>query len=350
MSEPSESQKRGRRKPATLRKVAEKAGVSHAAVSRTFTEGGSVSTKMRSKVEKAAKELGYFPNALASSLTTGRTKLIGLIADNFDNPFFLKVFGLLTEGLQNQGLRPLLVNLRNETDPENSIRLLQQYSVDGIMLASSNRPVGFSRAIRDAGMPVVHTFGPLRASPSVHVVGIDNIECGRMAARTLIDRGYKRIGFVGGTQATATTQDRMQGFLSEAANNPDVTAGYSFADNYAFDDGYLEMKRLLQGDAAEAYFFADDVLSIGAISAIQDGGLRVPDDIGIIGLNDMEMAGWRNIQLTTIRQPIQQIVTSSIELMTAILADPDRYPETRTFACELVERNTLRPVNPSISA
>ena len=313
-------------------------------MSRTFTEGGSISPELRRKVEKAARELGYFPNTLASSLTTGRTKLIGLIADNFDNPFFLKVFDLLTQALQEKGLRPLLINLRNETDAASSIRLLQQYSVEGVLLAASNRPVGFATSIRDAGMPVVHTFGPIRSAPSVHVVGIDNVEGGRMAARTLAERGYRHIGFIGGTEATATSRDRMLGFLSEASRHDGVTTTHSFAGNYSFDARYREMSRLLTGDRADAYFCADDILSIGAISAVQDAGLNVPGDVGIIGLNDMEMAGWHNIRLTTIRQPVQEIVTSSIELLTAIIEDKDRFPEARTFACELIERDTLKPL------
>jgi DNA-binding LacI/PurR family transcriptional regulator len=103
----------------TLKDVAERAGVSRSAVSRTFTSGASVSDKTRAKVERAANELGYSPNALASSLTTGRTKLIGLISNNFHNPLFLEVFDLFTRGLQDRGLRPLLVNLSDETDPAN---------------------------------------------------------------------------------------------------------------------------------------------------------------------------------------------------------------------------------------
>lgn len=113
----------------TLKDVARYAGVSTSAVSRTFTPGASVSPKMREKVEKAAAELGYSPNALASSLTTGRTKLIGLVSNNFRNPIFLQIFDLFTRGLQEQGLRPLLVNLSDETDPANSVRMLRQYSL-----------------------------------------------------------------------------------------------------------------------------------------------------------------------------------------------------------------------------
>ena len=134
------------------------------------------------------------------------------------------------------------------------------------------------------------------------------------------------------------------GFEEVIATAPDVALTVSFATNYSFDAGRAEMSRLLQSPPAEAYFCGDDVLSIGALSAIQSAGLRVPDDIGIIGLNDMEMAGWENINLTTIRNPIKQIVASSIELIEASLKDDSRYPEARLFAATIVERGTLRPL------
>ncbi|UWP88363.1 LacI family DNA-binding transcriptional regulator [Aliiroseovarius crassostreae] len=329
----------------TLKEVAERAGVSRSAVSRTFTDGASVSDKMRRKVEKAARELGYSPNALASSLTTGRTKLIGLVSNNFHNPIFLEVFDLFTRGLQDRGLRPLLVNLSDETDPENSVQMLRQYSVDGVVVASSTLPPGFAKAFRDAGVPVVHSFGRYSSAPQVHVVGIDNVECGRMAAQTLIARGYAHVAFMGGPEDATSTQDRFAGFMSEITKHPNIQTTHSFAEAYSFDAGRKEMLRLIDTSPAQAYFCGDDVLSIGALSAIKDSNLRVPEDIGIIGLNDMEMARWENIDLTTIHQPIRQIVTSSIELMVAMLDEPDRYPEARIFPCSIVERGTLRPAS-----
>ncbi|MBU2936653.1 MULTISPECIES: LacI family DNA-binding transcriptional regulator [Pacificibacter] len=328
---------------ATLKDVANRAGVSTSAVSRTFTDGASVSLKMRRKVEKAAAELGYSPNFLARSLTTRRTKLIGLVSNNFHNPIFLQVFDLFTRGLQDRGLRPLLVNLSDEVDPENSLRMLQQYSVDGAIVASSTLPPVFSKAFRDQKLPVVHTFGRYTSSPDVHVVGIDNVEAGRMAARELVERGYKKVAYLGGPQLATSAQDRLEGFERELSQHPDVAQSHSYAAAYSFEAGRAEMLRLLKENPAEAYFCADDVLSIGALSAVKDMGLRVHEDIGIIGLNDMEMSGWENINLTTIHQPIRQIISSSIELMVAMLDEPDRYPEARLFPCRVVERGTLRP-------
>jgi len=190
----------------------------------------------------------------------------------------------------------------------------------------------------------VHSFGRHSSTPQVHVVGIDNVECGRMAARELVSRGYKRIGFLGGPEDATSTQDRLAGFHSELAScKVKLKVSHSFASAYSFDAGRDEMTNLLKNEPAEAYFCGDDVLSIGALSAVQKHGLSVPNDIGLIGLNDMEMAGWENIGLTTIKQPIRQIVSSSIELIVAMLDDPGRYPEARLFPSTVIERDTLRP-------
>lgn len=329
----------------TLKDVAERAGVSASAVSRSYTDGASVSRKMRAKVEAAARDLGYSPNALARSLTTGRTKLIGLVSSNFYNPIFLEVFDQFTRGLQDKGLRPLLVNLSGETDPAASVDMLRAYSVDGVIVASSTLPPDFALAFSEAGVPVVHSFGRASAAPKTHVVGVDNVACGRMAAQTLRARGYKRIAFLGGPADATSSQDRLAGFTETLAEATGVTLTHSFASTYSFDAGRIAMLRLLaEGSPAEAYFCGDDVLSIGALSALREAGHRVPEDVGLIGLNDMEMAKWPNINLTTIRQPIRDIVASSIELVIAMLEDPSRSPEARILACEIVERGTLRPV------
>lgn len=324
----------------TLREVALRAGVSRSAVSRTFTPGASVSGATRARVEAAASALGYSPNALASSLTTGRTRLIGLVSTNFRNPVFLEIFDLCTRGLQGRGLRPLLVNLSGETDPLASVRLLRQYSVDGVIVASSTLPPTFAEAFAAAGFPVVHAFGRGPAASSVPTFGIDNAECGRLAARTLMARGYRRLSFLGGPEGATSTIDRLAGFRDEAAGQAGVTVAASFAAGYAHRAGWDEMRRLLaEGPPSEAYFCGDDVVAIGALGALRDAGHAVPRDVGLIGVNDMEMAGWPGIDLTTIRQPFAEIVEASIEALAA--AGPP--PESRVFACRVVERGTLRP-------
>jgi DNA-binding LacI/PurR family transcriptional regulator len=328
--------------PVTLKDVAARAGVSRSAVSRTFTDGASVSPKTRIKVEDAANALGYAPNALASSLTTGRTKLIGLIVNNFQNPLILEVFDLFTRGLQDRGLRPLLVNLSDATDPAASLRMLRQYSVDGVIVASSTLPSSFAQAFKNAGLPVVHAFGRASAFPDVHVVGIDNIACGRMAAEALLQRGYTRLAFLGGPESATSTQDRAAGFQDALRARPGVEVSISYASAYTFDAGRAEMQRLLASPPAQAYFCGDDLLAVGALTAVADAGLSVPGDIGLIGLNDMEMARWQNIGLTTIRQPVAQIIDAAIDLVVTTIETPDRLAENRLFPCRVIDRQTLR--------
>lgn len=329
----------------TLREVALRAGVSRSAVSRTFTPGASVSARTRGKVEKAAAELGYRPSVLASALTTGRTKLVGLVSTNFQNPVFLEVFDRFTKGLQERGLRPLLVNLSGEMTLGEAISMLMQYSVDGVILASSTLPASFASAFHDKGLPVVHCFGRWSSKPAVDVVGIDNRHCGEIAGETLLARSYRRIGFLGGPSNATSTQDRLRGFRQALARQRGARLGVSYAATYSFDAGRAEMQRLLaQGKPAEAYFCGDDILSVGVISALADAGFSVPRDVGVLGVNDMDMARWPSIALTTIRQPIGEIVDGSIVRMAELLAGGKPKPQARLYPCSIVERGTLRPL------
>jgi DNA-binding LacI/PurR family transcriptional regulator len=326
----------------TLKHVAELAGVSRSAVSRTFTDGASVSARTRARVEQAATTLGYSPNMLARSLTTRSTRLIGLVSSNFRNPVFLEIFDLFTRVLQDRGLRPLLVNLSDATDPERSVRMLRQYSVDGVIVASSSLPSDFAGAFRAANLPVVHAFGRATPSPAVHTVGIDNRYAGTLAARTLIARGYRRLGFLGGPEHATTTQDRLAGFRA-GGDQAGITVTQRFASAYSFDAGRAAMADWVRGERRDAYFCGDDVLSIGAMSSLADAGLSVPGDVGVIGLNDMAMAGWDNIALTTIHQPFDAIIRASVDLLTELFTMPDMPPRSMTLPCHVVERRTLRP-------
>ena len=153
----------------TAKEVAKLAGVSIAAVSRTFTQGASVSARTRDKVLAATRSLGYQPNVLARSLMTKRTELIGLVCNNFDNPAFMEIFDLFTRQLQQRGRRPLLANLSGGARTETALDMLLQYSVDGVIIASSMLPPKFATACAEARLPVVLAFGNPRGKVSVNV-------------------------------------------------------------------------------------------------------------------------------------------------------------------------------------
>lgn len=332
------------KKQVTLGDVAELAGVSRSAVSRTFTPGASVSDAMRSRIMQAADRLGYRPNILARSLTTGQTGLVGLVANNFQNPAYLKIFDRFTQQLQRKGLRPLLINLTDETNPKRSLDLLMQYQVDAVLIATSTLPVEFVSAFANAGLPVVHAFG--QDSEGLYpVVSIDNVRAGEQAAIRLLASGYRSLGFIGGPENSTSTQDRLAGFMKVVNDEKGVQFEVHYASDYTFDAGFIAMTNLLERPPLRGYFCGDDVISIGVMSALNQAGFSVPHDVGLIGFNDIDMAGWGNVRLTTIAQPFEALIDLSVELLEQMLhSDVPVQPTSQFLTCDVIERDTLTPV------
>ena len=327
----------------TARDVAARAGVSISAVSRTFTDGASVSPGTRGRVLAAARELGYRPNVLAQSLMTGRTKLIGLVSNNFDNPAFMEIFDQFTRRLQQKGLRPLLANLSGATETAAALDMLLQYNADGVIVASSTLPQAFLAGCRDAGLPLVQAFGRTRTSRGIAVASVDNVAGGRLAGATLVSRGYRRIAFLGGPETASSTIDRLAGLRQELAKHGLDIAESLFGARYAHEVGQGLMHRLLRRKGIDAVFCGDDILAIGALDASIEAGVDVPGRIGILGFNDIAMAAWPAYRLTTIRQPLGDIITAAVDMIAAMVAEGAPPQASRRFGCTLVERGTLRP-------
>jgi DNA-binding LacI/PurR family transcriptional regulator len=328
---------------ATAKEVAVLAGVSVSAVSRTFTAGASVSTATREKVLAATRSLGYRPNALARSLMTKRTELIALISNAFDNPLFMEVFDLFTRRLQQRGRRPLFANLSGGVRTDVALEMLLKYSVDGVIVASSTLPPHFTEECAEAGMPVVQAFGRPGGTVSGNIVGADNLQGGRIAGAMLRDRGYKNIAFLGGPEAATSTVDRLRGLNESLAVSGLELCAVVYGHSYCHEAGFALMKQLLRNGGIDAVFCGDDVLALGAIDACREAGARVPQDIGLMGFNDMAMAAWPSYNLTTIHQPVADIIITAVELLLGIIDRSGENKSVRLFECHAVERGTLRP-------
>jgi DNA-binding LacI/PurR family transcriptional regulator len=326
----------------TAQQVADHAGVSISAVSRSFTPGASASASTRDKVKKAADTLGYQPNVMARSLMTGRTELIGLVSNNFDNPAFMEIFDLFTRKLQDHGLRPLLANLSGNSDPENAVAMLRQYNVDAVIVASSTVSQIFIDGCLAANIPLVHAFGKPRVNSAVHVVGADNVQGGKLAAETLLRLGYERVAFLGGPRTASSTVDRMKGFKAGLKAKEISPVAEVFASSYSHEQGRQMMLSLLTSAKLDAVFCGDDILAMGALDACKEAGKTIPGDIGILGFNDIAMASWAAYDLSTIRQPIAKIIVTAVEQAIRRVSDHQRAPKPQQFACEAVLRSTLR--------
>ena len=326
----------------TAREVADRAGVSISAVSRAFTNGASVAPATRRRILEAAQVLGYQPNVMARSLMTGRTELIGLASNNFDNPAFMEIFDLFTRRLQDHGLRPLLANLSGNSDPHQAIAMLRQYSVDCVIVASSTISPAFIEGCLASQIPLVHAFGKPSSKHPKHVVGADNVQGGRLAAEIMLDHGYRKLAFLGGPKTASSTADRLRGFRAGLKEKGLAPINEVFAVSYSHESGRHVMTELLEDARIEGVFCGDDILAIGALDACKENGRSVPVDIGVLGFNDIAMASWAAYDLSTIKQPIAEIIVAAVEQSIQLVADRNLPPEAKHFACEAVMRHTLR--------
>jgi DNA-binding LacI/PurR family transcriptional regulator len=219
---------------------------------------------------------------------------------------------------------------------------LLQYNVDGAIVASSMLPAEFAEACADARLPVVQAFGRPRRGAKVNIVGADNVQGGELAGDLLRAGGYRNIAFLGGPQTATSTQDRLVGLRASLHKAGIAPVAAVYGHSYSHEAGSALMRQFLKGGGVDAVFCGDDILAMGALDACREAGLGVPADIGIVGFNDIAMAAWPAYNLTTIRQPIGEIIVTAVEMVLKIVAEPERGAESRVFRCESVVRGTLR--------
>lgn len=328
----------------TASDVARQAGVSLSTVSRTFTKGASVASATRKLVSETAKTLGYRPNILARSLMTNRTELIGLITSEFENPIYLEILSQFITCLQRQGLRPLIVNLTEGLPANGALGILMQYKVDGVIVASSGLHAEFAKACAATGLPLVQAFGRPVGEIAANSVGADNYAGGRIAAELMCRHGYRKLAYLGGPENATSTIDRLKGFREQLEGMGARLVDTRFASAFSYHGGLEAMRDILKTGHVEAVFCGNDVMAMGALDACRELNIEVPGQMGIIGFDDIPMAAWGGYNLTTIRQPIGDIVATAVELIVALIGGPARANVAQLFSCVAVERGTLRPL------
>ena len=332
---------------ATAMDVARIAKVSQSAVSRAFTPGASVSEETRERVMAAARALGYRPNALARSLITRRSRIIALVMSYLENQFYPLVIEKLSQKLQKQGYHVLMfISDGDETD--GVLDEILQYQIDGIVMASAMLSPELARQCAEVGVPVVlFNRVPDLSAFGRHTtcsVTSDNYRGGQMAAELLLTRGHRRIAFLAGLEKSSTNLERERGF-----NDAMQAAGQSVwrraVGHYSFEQAQEATRALFagRGKAPDAVFVANDHMAIAAMDVLRrELGLRVPQDVSVIGFDDVPQAAWGAYRLTTVVQSVERMVGATVELLHEQMQDHAR-PRNIVIPCHVVERDSVRP-------
>jgi DNA-binding LacI/PurR family transcriptional regulator len=308
MSMPRVSKKR------TSADVAKLAGVSQSAVSRVFTPGASASLKTTQKVRKAAESLGYRPNVLARAMITGRSRIIGLVVAYLENQFYPLALERLSRALQEKGYHILIFMAENASDKVAEVLdELIDYQVDGIITASVGMTFDLTTRCYAAGIPVV-MFNRGQDDARLSEVTSDNIAGGQKATEFLIASGHHRIAHIMGWQGSSTGRDRATGFrqaMDAAGKKP-----FAMIDGeYSRERAAAAVRELCAGkEHPDAIFVGNDHMAFAVMDELRFGlGLRIPEDVSIVGYDDVPMASWPAYSMTTIRQPVNRMVSATVD-------------------------------------
>ncbi|PAR41249.1 transcriptional repressor PurR [Vibrio metoecus] len=333
---------------ATMKDIARLAGVSTSTVSHVINKSRFVSDEIAERVNNAAKQLNYAPSALARSLKMNRTKTIGMLVTTSTNPFFGEVVKGVERSCYHQGYNLILCNTEGDNQRmKASINTLLQKRVDGLLLMCSTLE-GERLDVFDRypDIPVVvMDWGPiLFASDKIQ----DNsLQGGYMAAKHLIECGHKEIGCITGPLIRHQAQMRYEGYkraLAEAgiAINPD----WIVESDFECEGGYQAFEKLYErGKLPSSLFVCNDMMAMGVIQAASQRGLRVPDDLSLIGYDDVHIAKFMTPALTTIHQPKYRLGKAAVDTLLYRLENPDTTAQVVQLEPTLVVRSSVCSLN-----
>lgn len=296
--------------------IAKKAGVSRSTVSRVLNGEGYVSEEARKKVTAVIEAENFVPNPAARALVTKRNQIIGIvipdtiknILDTENSHYYSTLLQGITEEAYAQNYATLLwAGSASEDKADYHRRVLRNHLMDGLLLVASisTESLLLGQLIA-SNKPWVQIGRPMQFADSISYVGVDNVAAGEQVVKHLLASGRRRVGTITGTPDNADSQDRLTGYrvaLASAGMPVDerLIAGGRFSREW----GYSSMK-LLIAQKVDGVFAASDLIAIGALQAIQEAGLRVPDDIALVGFDDLPIATQARPTLTTVRQPIAE--------------------------------------------
>lgn len=328
----------------TIKDIAAKAKVSINTVSRALNDKDDVRKETRDRILAIADELGYVPNLLAKGLLGRRSLTIGVIVTDNANPFYAQILKGMEDYAREAGYSIVFCNSDEDPDRElSAIQTLRARRVDGILITPASTSGPFLAALTASDLPFV-LLNRSASDGTVDCVKCDNIEGGRLAVARLLELGRRRLYFLGGLRRISSAAERAEGCrkaVAEAGLPPSTAVVVE--SGLHMEDGYHTMNRILRSGAQPDGVFAySDIVAIGAMRAIREFGLRVPQDIAIVGYDDIEMASYLEVPLTTVRQKRYELGWKSAEiLIQRIEGDEENHITERVvFVPELVIRDS----------
>ena len=325
----------------SARQIADDLGVSVSTVTRAFNPGANVAPRTRERILTHAKSLGYSPNVFASTLNTQRTRIATIFISDFYNPFFAEALVTLTEELQNAGLSVMLYHIAPGRTAEETLPEALRYRPEFIVVMTAT--VTFQRAIASAGAgPHLIFFNRYVPDTKTFSVTCDNRLGGRELADFLLNTGHKRMAYVCGTPQATTSIDRGRGFSERCAAAGLKVLEDNGADSFSYENGRAAARRLMAREPAiDAIFCANDLMAIGLIDGLTfDLGIKVPEQISVVGFDDVAMADWPSHSLTTYRHPTRRMAQATVELIKEVDVNPSLTPVAVRVPGQLVPRHT----------
>lgn len=324
----------------TIKDIAEQTGVSYATVSRTLNHLSGVSPNTRDKVLAAAEEMGYRPNIHARSLKTNKTNTIALVLPDISNPFFADIAYAVDEYAFNCGYTTVLCNTNwNEEIEKTHLDQLQNQRVDGIIY----KPAG-KNPIDLSGISIPSVIISCIPGENENYIEIDNFKGGQIAADHMIDCKYQKLAFIGGNRNSQSNEFRIDGFCSRCRERgliiDDVHILYG---GFSLESGYKMAQNLISDyPDTDGIFCGNDMIALGVLQYLMEHNKRVPEDIGVVGFDDIMLAGLPQIQMTTVAQPRTQMGRLSAEMLINSINNKENQNHHIILEPELVVRRSTR--------
>jgi LacI family transcriptional regulator len=326
----------------TSKDIARRLQISQSTVSRALRGDPRVAPQTKARVLEAARQMSYTPNLAARTLITRKTGTVAVVVNDITNPFYPELLDILHNEFALVGYRTVLFNERTDASTEQHLaHLINGSAADGIAYVSAT--LGSPLPARPGGFPMV-LVNRYVDDVDVDTIVSDNHHGGRLVAAAMVELGHRAIALIAGPENATTSRDRERGFRAELeASGGEFDESLRRVGQFSHHSGYQWCLDLLASERRPtAIFAANDVIAFGALDAARRVGVRVPEELSIVGFDDIDMAGWEGFSLTTVRQPLAEMGAAAAHLLIERIESGDAVPpRRRVFPVGLVRRDTL---------